>query len=208
MIPTFHINGVIGEGDNTASVLDSFLHANAGVAVSLVVNSPGGLATEGAAMMGMVEQHGQVDAKIFGIAASAASLVVVGARHIAMHSAAMLMIHNPAALTFGTASELRTEAAIMDKITETYAQAYARATGNPVERILAWMEEETWMTAEEALALHFCDEILDPNEPAKAVAIFDYRRFKAAPSALLQVSAAAGRGKAAKALFRPQAQGV
>ncbi len=54
---------------------------------------------------------------------SAASLLLMEAAHIAMHSAALLMIHNPAALAFGTADQLRDEADTLDKIADTYAAA-------------------------------------------------------------------------------------
>ena len=58
--PSFRIHGYIGEGRNTASSLAAFLDANAGEAVDLIVNSPGGDALEGAAMLAEIEAHGLV----------------------------------------------------------------------------------------------------------------------------------------------------
>ncbi len=106
-----------------------------------------------------------------------------------MHPTAHLMIHNPSAFAMGEASELRDQADILDKLTDTYARAYASATGNSVARVRSWMDAETWMTAEEALALHFCDEVLEPEgrQPV-ACAAFDYTKFRAAPDGLVRMA--------------------
>jgi len=186
MTPTLHIHGPIGEGENTPPRVAAFLDANAGRPVCVVVNSFGGIASDGAAIMALLEQHGQVRAEVMGVAASAASLLIMGAAQIAMHSAAHLMIHEPSNLAWGTAEDLRREAAHLDKLTHTYAAAYSKATGQPIARIRAWMAAETWLTAEEARVLHFCDEAFGDVHAAEPVAAFDYTRFKAPPPELLR----------------------
>ncbi|MBL3569022.1 hypothetical protein BV509_18550 [Rhodovulum sulfidophilum] len=190
MTETLHIYGPIGEGENTPPRIGAFLDDNAGVPVVIAVNSYGGIASDGAAILAQLEQHGQVRVEVLGVAASAASLLVMGAAEIAMHRAAHLMIHEPSNLAWGTADDLRREAGMLDKISETYAQTYARATGHPVERIRAWMAAETWMTADEALALNFCDRLFgDDDAPqSEPVAAFDYTRFKAPPPELVRLA--------------------
>ena len=196
MTPTLHIHGPIGEGENTPPAVAAFLRANAGQPVCMVVNSFGGIASDGAAIMALLEQHGQVRAEVMGVAASAASLLVMGAAQIAVHSAAHLMIHEPSNLAWGTAEDLRRVAANLDKLADTYATAYSQATGQPLTRIRAWMAAETWLTAEEARALHFCDEVFGDVHAAEPVAAFDYTRFKAPPPELLRK---AGQGQWANA---------
>ncbi|MBL3611034.1 head maturation protease, ClpP-related [Rhodovulum sulfidophilum] len=194
MTETIHIYGPIGEGENTPPRIGAFLDDNAGVPVVIAVNSYGGIASDGAAILAQLDRHGQVRVEVLGVAASAASLLVMGAAEIAMHRAAHLMIHEPSNLAWGTADDLRREAGMLDKISETYAQAYARATGHPVERIRAWMAAETWMTADEALALNFCDSLFGDEEAfqSEPVAAFDYTRFKAAPPELVRLAARNG----------------
>ena len=188
MIPRFDIRGEIGH-DAKASDLEAFLLANSGP-VLVGINSPGGVATDGAAMMAYLQRHGDVTAQVVGVAASAASLAMLGARKIVVHQAALIMIHEPALFSYGTAAQLREDAATLEKMASTYAQAYARATGHPVERIAAWMAEETWMTAQEAVNLNFCDEI--EGAGGEAVARFDYRRFRNAPPQLAAMVIANG----------------
>lgn len=182
MTPRHFIDAEILEG--TARRLDAFLTENPGPVV-VVINSPGGVASEGAAMVAAIERHGAATVLIEGVAASAASLAAMGAHTIRMHRDAFLMIHDPAMFTFGAADEHTRAAATLDKLAGQYARTYARATGHPVERVRAWMKAETWLDAEEALSLNFCDEVTGGEDPARAVASFDYRLFKNPPARLL-----------------------
>jgi ATP-dependent Clp protease, protease subunit len=148
--PTYRLTGDVAKGQ--AAALAEWLAANPGPVV-VVINSPGGDAAEGAALMAEVERHGQVTVRVLGIAASAATLPMVAAHAVLIHPAALVMIHEPGAWAEGTADNHRAAAAVLDKMTMTYAQAYARHTGHPVQTILDWMQAETWMTADEAVAL-------------------------------------------------------
>jgi ATP-dependent Clp protease, protease subunit len=183
----FSLSGFIGEDGATPDDLARYLDANSTEAI-ITVNSAGGSAFDGAAMLAHLHAHGNATCRVVGVAASAASLVVMGANRIIMHPSAHIMIHNPATVVFGDAEALTHEADVMDKLARTYARAYASATGHPVERVSAWMDAETWLTADEALALHFCDEIEGEGTRGKAVAAFDYGRFRAAPQALVRLA--------------------
>lgn len=187
MRPRFDIQGDIGTEANTSAQLGAFLRNNPGE-VAIHINSVGGDAMEGAALMAEIERHGKVTAYVQGIAASAATLPMVAARLIVMHPSAMLMIHEPAALTGGTADDHRSAADALGKMAQTYAAAYSRHTGQPVNRLLAWMKEETWLTAEEAVELNFCDRIEAFEDAAPMVAAFDYTKFRAAPGQLVRLA--------------------
>jgi len=186
MTPRLEITGLIGEDNATTAFVGAFLDQNPGP-VLVNINSPGGLATEGAAIMAALQRHGQVTVQVDGLAASAASLAMIGGRRIILHPAALVMIHEPSALVFGPADAMRQTADALDKISGVYADAYARATGNPVARVAGWMKVETWMTAEEAVALNFGDEIGGDTAPVM-VARFDYTRFMAAPAQLVRAA--------------------
>ena len=186
MSPRFEIEGVIGLDQATPSALGRFLSDNPGP-VTLSINSAGGDAMAGAAMMAQIERHSRVSVQVQGIAASAATLLVVAGHEVVVHQAAMLMIHEPYALADGTAEAHRLAADALDKMSRTYAEAYARHTGHSVDRILAWMRAETWMTAQEAVELRFADRIEMQAAPP-AMAAFDYTRFRAAPAELVQAA--------------------
>lgn len=187
--PRFELRGDIKPG--MATKLAGFLADNPGD-VLVVINSGGGSATDGAEMMAEIERHGRVMVLVQGVAASAATLPMVAAREVVIHSAAVVMIHEPSAWGGGTAAQLRETAETLDKMSMTYAEAYARHTGHPVERIAAWMKAETWLNAGEAVALHFCDRIEGAAAESITAAASDYTKFQQAPSELVDLARANG----------------
>lgn len=185
MGPQLILEGFVGEAAFTQAGVGEFLAQHGAVPVELVVNSPGGCAFTGAAVMAALEAHGKVTVQVVGLAASAASLAIMGAARIVMHDAAHLMIHDPSSLSIGPADAHRKAADSLEKVAATYARAYARASGHPVERVTAWMKAETWLTAEEAVALHFADEISGGQARACAMPSgFDLNAFKHPPAAV------------------------
>lgn len=190
MTPRFDMTGIIGEGPCTAAAFRAFAANHAGSPITVTINSPGGNAFEGAALVAEFEQHGSVITIGQGIVASAASLALMGGKEIVLHRDAAFMVHDPAVGIFGTAGDHRAAAQTPDKLSDIYAAAYARASGNPVARVKAWMQDETWLTAEEALALRFCDRI--EGGDTAAVAQFDFTRFQHAPDHLVQMTRANG----------------
>ena len=185
MGPQMILEGFVGEDAFTQAGVGEFLAFHQGEAVELVVNSPGGCAFTGAALMAALEAHGNVTVQVVGLAASAASLAIMGAARIVMHDAAHLMIHDPSSFSIGPADAHRKAADTLDKVAATYARAYARATGHPVERVAEWMKVETWLTADEAVALHFADEITGGQVRACAMPSgFDLNAFKHTPEAV------------------------
>lgn len=184
MPPRFELNGDIEAG--IARRLGEFLDDNPDL-VTLHINSPGGDALEGAALMAEVERHGAVIVCVQGIAASAATLPMVAAKKVILHPAAMVMIHEPSAWGGGTADQLRDTAAMLDKIGTTYAEAYARHTGHSVTRIAAWMKAETWLTANEAVELRFADQVEEAKAP-QMIAAHDYSKFRRPPKSLVQLA--------------------
>jgi ATP-dependent protease ClpP protease subunit len=188
----YRIEGYIGEGEATAAALAEALARAGGGPVEIVVNSPGGIATEGAAMHAELRRHaGRKTVLVAGLAASAASLVAMAGDEIVMAEGALMMIHDPAGMTWGPAAAHRHTAGVLDKMTATYARLYATASGHPVARVARWMADETWMTAAEAVALNFADRAIEPAEPV-IYAAADYGRFRNAPPELLRLAAKNG----------------
>lgn len=143
-----------------AANIKSFLAAAAESDVVLEVNSPGGSVTDAMAIYNMLKNHqGRVVAVVDGIAASAATVVLMAADEIVMAEHSMLMVHNPWLLVEGDADELRKHAETLDKATAELVQIYATRTGRSAEEISEMLKAETWMTAEEAVAAGFAGSI-------------------------------------------------
>jgi len=185
--PSFRIHGYIGEGRNTSAVLAAFLEAHAGEAVDLIVNSPGGDALEGAAILAEIEAHGLVRCKVRGLAASSASLLICGASEITIHRAAYLMLHSPWTMTVGDSEAHREAAELLEKVGRTDAEVYSTSSGQPLARVEAWLAQELWLDADEAVALGFADAIEALGE-GESPAKHDYSAHEAAPKALMQLA--------------------
>jgi hypothetical protein len=80
---------------------------------------------------------------------------------------------------------MRDQAALLEKIREGMIAAYASKSGQEPEQIAAWMDAETWFTAEEAQAAGFVDQITDSLALAASANKFSrLGKFRNAPSDL------------------------
>lgn len=170
----------------TPAALAAFLKAARGGPVQIVIHSPGGNALAGAAAYGQLRAYaGRVAVVVEGIAASAASLIAMGASPglLSIHGGSFLMIHEAHVNVEGPAADLRQTADVLDRVSATYRRAYAERSGKSEAAIAELMEAETWMDAEEAVAMGFADAVIVPLRIAASIDLstFDYRN---APGAL------------------------
>ncbi|HEV7344158.1 MAG TPA: ClpP-like prohead protease/major capsid protein fusion protein [Devosia sp.] len=157
--------------------------------ITVRLNSIGGLADEGtAAYHALRDYPGKVTVIVEGIAASAASLIAMAGDRIVMRKGARMMIHDPAQGTDnrGTAAEHLKTAEQLEKTAGEYADIYATRTGQSKDKAREIMVAETYLTADEAVALGFADEIDDGA--GQAVAMIDYALNDNAPSFLFRIS--------------------
>lgn len=146
--------------------------------IRLHINSPGGNAWDGVAIMNALRRHrARVEVTVDGLAASAASLIAMAGDHIVMSRSATLMIHDAAGLTVGTATAMRETADILDKLSDSYADTYAKRGGGTRDEWRTRMRAETWYSAEEAVQAGLADE-WDGARDSAAVASFDLSRFR------------------------------
>jgi ATP-dependent Clp endopeptidase proteolytic subunit ClpP len=150
-------------------------------AIDLHVNSPGGDAFEGLAIMNSLRKHpATVTAYVDGMAASIASVIVAGgADKVVMGLGAEIMIHNPAANVGGSdARDLREIADRLDQMRDNLASIYMHKAGGDLEFWRAAMDAETWYTAQEAVDVGLADAIaVESPVPESVKARFDLSIF-------------------------------
>ena len=169
--------------------------------IDLHVNSPGGDAFEGLAIMNSLRKHpAKVTAYVDGMAASIASVIVAGgADRVVMGLGAEIMIHNPAAnVAASNASDLREIADRLDQMRDNLASIYMHKAGGDIESWRTAMDAETWYTAAEAVAVGLADAIATDApvpESVKAqfdLSIFNYAGRSHAPAPQPPAASAAG----------------
>ena len=129
--------------------------------ITLRINSDGGEVFESIALYNYLKDK-NVHVIVDGIAASGASIIAMSGKTITMMQGSMMMIHNPLSLAIGYAEDLRAEADILDKISDSIAGIYASRTGKEKGEILDLMKAETWLQDCECLAEGLADEIDAP----------------------------------------------
>jgi ATP-dependent protease ClpP protease subunit len=159
------VYGEIGAWGITANQFVQDLRAmDDGVSpVVAAFNSIGGDLFDGLAMHNALSRLGErCTGRIDALAASAASVAVCGAHRVVIASNAMLMIHNPWTYAAGDAEDFRKVADVLDQTMEAIIAAYkAKAPDVDEVELRRLVAAETWLTANEAVALGLADEVGD-----------------------------------------------
>ena len=153
--------------------------------IDLHINSPGGNVFEGNAIYNALKAHkAKINVTIDGVAASIASVIAMSGDKIEMPENAMMMLHDPSGLVIGTAKDMRKMATAMNKIKTGLVAAYHNKTGMERDEISVMMEDETWMTAQEAVEMGFADEMLEPVEIQANMKMLGQYQYKNVPKQL------------------------
>jgi ATP-dependent Clp endopeptidase proteolytic subunit ClpP len=162
-----------------------------GEALDLHVNSPGGDVFEGLAMLNSLRAYpGKVTAYVDGLAASAASFILMGADEVVMARNSELMIHDAWGLCMGNSSDMVDMAGRLDKVSDNIADVYASKAGRSVAEWRADMRAEVWYSADDAVVAGLADRVGTPTSSAVA---YDLTRLRnsAPPKLPSQITEAA-----------------
>jgi len=126
--------------------------------IILRINSPGGHVFEGISIMNLLRAHrAQVTAVVDGLAASAASVIAVGADETVMSPGTQMMIHCTSTIVWGNAADMRKEAAVLEGLDRSLAEIYTTKAGE--KDWAALLEAETWLTAADAVTEGLADRV-------------------------------------------------
>ena len=151
--------------------------------INLSIHSPGGDVLDGWAIYNSLKNNkAKITARVEGLAASMASVILMAADTVEIPENAYIMIHNPWGLAVGDAEEMRDAADLLDKLGNGLVNAYSERTGNDEDEIREMMSAETWMDGKEAVERGFADKLLDGV--ALSARAFDSRKFKMTPKSL------------------------
>lgn len=189
--------GIVGDDwdgftdDNIADMVDG-LEVGAG---DVRLNSPGGYIYQGMAIFNLLKEKKPRVIKIDGLAASMASVIALAGERMEIARGAMMMIHNPWNIAMGDAEELRKTADILDKFKQSILDIYETKTGQARDLLSEMMDEETWLTADEAVEWGFADAIVDEDADLEAVDLTVLSSAQHMPAHLTALMAAQQRAK-------------
>jgi ATP-dependent protease ClpP protease subunit len=131
------------------------------------VSSPGGDVFDAVAIYNMIRAHpSYVTAKVDGLAASAASVIVQAADSRVMMPHSQMMIHDAWGMAVGNAATMREAADMLDKQSAIIADIYherVRGGSRSLAKIRAAMADETWYVDEAAVKAGLADSVERPG---------------------------------------------
>lgn len=148
--------------------------------IHLRVNSPGGSVFAARAIEQAIREHkSEIIAHIDGLAASAASFLIMAADKIEMAPGSFLMIHKAWTLAYGNEDDMTKTAALLKQIDGSLVKTYAARSHQNPEEISGWMAAETWIEADSAVELGFADSVASAEQPKSAA--WDLSAYENAP---------------------------
>lgn len=133
--------------------------------ITVHINSPGGEVWDGLAIYHALRDHpANIEVRVDGIAASAASFIAMAGDTIVMQRNAQMMIHDAIGFCVGNVTEMQKMVEVLDAASDNIADIYMQQAGGTVESWRAAMREETWYSGPEALAAGLCDSVNNTDE--------------------------------------------
>lgn len=134
--------------------------------VQVVINSSGGDIFAASEIYDMLAESKATIKVIF--AASAASYIACACTSEIVPTG-MLMIHNVSSYAAGDYNDMAHESGVLLKASKAVATAYRLKTGMSEDELIGLMDEETWLTADEAVKKGFIDKVTEYAEKTKEV---------------------------------------
>ena len=132
--------------------------------VQVIINSSGGDIFAASEIYDMLAESKATIKVIF--AASAASYIACACSSEIVPTG-MLMIHNVSSYAAGDYNDMAHESGVLLKASKAVATAYRLKTGMTEDELIGLMDNETWLTADEAVEKGFVDKITEYAEKPK-----------------------------------------
>ena len=130
--------------------------------INVSLNSYGGEVAEGLAIYNQLRRHkAKVVTYCDGFACSAASVVFMAGDERIMSNASLLMIHNAWSWAAGDSNALRKQADDLEAITAASINAYMQHVTITEETLKQMMDNETWISPQDALEMGFATSVVD-----------------------------------------------
>lgn len=174
-------------GVSAAEVIRVISGLSADTTLNVRFKTPGGDVFEGRAIAAALQSFpGKVVGHVDALCASAGTTIACACDEVVMGNGAFYMVHNAWTLAMGNKSDLRQTANLLEKVDGEIIADYARVTGASVEQIAAWMDAETWFTAQEAVDNGFAARVVNSSTQNAETRRFNLQAYGNAPKALLE----------------------
>lgn len=184
------IDDFIGSWGYSKRYVRSVLSNYTGKHVDVKISSLGGDLNHALDIRKQFIDHGDVTAHISGFAASAATVIAMGAKRVVIDNCAFFLVHKCSNFidAWGNYNADQMQQLIdqltenkqeNDKIDVVLANMYADRCNKKVSEILDILKRGAWLTAKEALDLGFVDEIVSTSSAKQNITGAVFTKFNA-----------------------------
>lgn len=156
----------------SARYIKSLMAKYHGKPCAVRINSLGGSVPDALDIRQQFLDHGDVTVYIFGMTASAATVIAMGAKKVCMSRQALMLIHPSSTFVFEWAqmnkedlarliADLQRDKDTLEKVDEVLCDLYAKRAGKTADEIRKVLVDAKWLTAEQCKELGLIDEILE-----------------------------------------------
>ncbi len=164
-----YLYGDIGMNGIYATDMINALAPHAGKDIELHILSDGGSVWEGVAIHGALKDHtGKITGIVDSVCASITSLIGMSCDELLIRPFAQIMFHEAKGGSWGSAEQLRTDAAAFDEMNNAMAEALASKSGKTVEEVRADMKSDFWLRGQAAVDYGICDGLYGAESEAPA----------------------------------------
>lgn len=157
---------ILNKDEETITVKDVREKLNKITTDKIVVhlNSGGGCMFSSIAIHNLFKSHkATIEMVIDSLAGSGGSVISMAGDKIKMYKNAMLFIHPAHTITYDSAKGHRKVADDLDKMDKSLKESYSERFTGTDEELEDLIQNATWLTAQEAKELGFCDEIIESD---------------------------------------------
>lgn len=130
--------------------------------INVKINSPGGSVFDGLAIFNVIN-NSPVDVHTYndGLAASMGAVILLSGKTVHSAKNALTMLHSPMGGAYGTAKDIQNYLVVLDKVKNSLITCICSKSGKKSEDVESkyFDFDDHWLTADEAKAENFIDEI-------------------------------------------------
>lgn len=175
MTYNLNIDDYIGRWGYSKQYVRNQLAGLKGKPVNVRISSLGGVVADGLDIRQQFIDHGDVTAYLYGLVASSATIVALGAKKVCISKYCLFLVHKVSNWVDAWGQynadqiqqlidELKENKLQNDKFDLVLANMYASKCKKKVDKILDILKAGRWLTAQEALEYGFVDEIIEGDE--------------------------------------------
>lgn len=147
------------------SIRDALSELGAVKNLDIHINSYGGSCVAGNAIINILDNYRNkngtsLNVYIEGIAASMGSGIASVGDKVYMASNSLFMVHKPSTIAMGNADDLEQAVMVLNKTEDGLIQNYMRRFKGTEDELRQMLQDETWLSADEAKEWGFVDEVI------------------------------------------------